>query len=443
MTPEAGFKNRVRRKFGDHPMLTDTQCRTAKPKDKPYKLTDGKGLHLEVKPNGSKAWRYRFELRSGDTTKESTFAIGDYAIAPRGESPEEAQARKNGRRFTLAEARDERVKARDLVKQGINPARHRQLERIKREQGNATTFEAVAKEWLALKDWAEITKTRRLDMLKRVVFPKIGPWPIKSITPAHILDVLTTSAKKNGLTVAAEAKRSMSGIFELAVSTLRADTDPVYPVRKALPANKTQHKRPLTADEIGQLLRDVEGHCGRHETITAFRLMWLVLCRPNEAVEARWDEFDLDAGRWRIPAERMKKRKEHIVPLPTQAMDMLRALHSITGRYEHLFPHRDERTKPMVTASFRQMLKALGWSGKYSPHATRTTGSTRLNEMGYPADWIERQLAHAEPNMVRRTYNHAAYLADRTKMMQQWADMLDVWTLGESNITPFNRSANP
>jgi hypothetical protein len=158
MTPEAGFKNRVRRKFGDQPMLTDTQCRTAKPKDKPYKLTDGKGLHLEVKTNGSKAWRYRFELRTGDTIKESTFAIGDYAIAPRGESPAEAQARKNGRRFTLAEARDERVKARDLVKQGINPAQHRQLERIKREQESATTFEAVAKEWLALKDWAEITR---------------------------------------------------------------------------------------------------------------------------------------------------------------------------------------------------------------------------------------------------------------------------------------------
>lgn len=137
-------------------MLTDTQCRTAKPKDKPYKLTDGKGLHLEVKPNGSKAWRYRFELRTADTAKESTFAIGDYAIAPRGETPEEAQARKNGRRFTLAEARDERVKARDLVRQGINPAQHRQLERFKREQENATTFEAVAKEWLALKDWADM-----------------------------------------------------------------------------------------------------------------------------------------------------------------------------------------------------------------------------------------------------------------------------------------------
>lgn len=408
-------------------MLTDTQCRTAKPKDKPYKLTDGKGLYLEIKPNGTKAWRYRFELREGEASKESTFAIGDYAIAPKGESKEEAQARRNGRRFTLAEARDERTKARALVTQDINPAHNRQFERIKREQGNATTFEAVAKEWLALKDWEDITKARRLNMLTRAVFPKIGSLPIKNITPAHILDVLNTSAKKNGLTVAAEAKRSMSGIFELAVSTLRADSDPVYPVRKAIPTNKTQHKRPLTTDEIGHLLRDLEEHCGRHETSAAFRLMWLTLCRPNEAVEAQWAEFDLDSAIWRIPAERMKKRKEHTLPLPAQAVAMLRALHSITGRHAHLFPHRDERTRPMVAASFRQMLKVLGWSGKYSPHATRTTGSTRLNEMGFSADWIERQLAHIEPNAVRRTYNQAEHLADRAKMMQQWADMLDTW----------------
>jgi integrase len=422
-------------------MLTDTQCRTAKPKDKPYKLSDGKGLYLEIKPNGKKAWRYRFELREGETTKESMFAIGDYAIAPSGEAPEEAQARRGGRCFTLAEARDERTKARGLVKQGINPAHNRRLERIKREQENATTFEAVAREWLALKDWQEVTKSRRLNMLNRVVFPKIGSLPVKSITPAHILDVLNTSAKKNGLTVAAEAKRTMSGIFELAVSTLRVEADPVYPVRKALPVNKTQHKRALDTAEIGQLLRDVEGHGGRNETIAAFRLMWMTLCRPSEVVEAQWSEFDLNGAIWRIPAERMKKRKEHAIPLPTQAVEMLRALHGFTGQRVHLFPHRDDRTKSMVAASFRQMLNVLGWGGKYSPHATRTTGSTRLNELGFASDWIERQLAHAEPNAVRRTYNHAEHLSDRARMMQQWADMLDAWKKGDNKVKSIKKAA--
>jgi integrase len=264
-------------------------------------------------------------------------------------------------------------------------------------------------------------------MLSRVVFPKIGALPVKSITPAHVLDVLTTAAKKNGPSVAAMAKRTMSGVFELAVATLRADTDPVYPVRKALPANKTQHKRALETDEIGKLLLDLDTHGGRHETITAFRLMWLTLCRPSEVVEAEWAEFNLEDGIWRIPPARMKKRQPHIVPLPTQAVEMLRALHIITGRYAHVFPHRDDRTKPMATATFRQMLNALGWGGKYSPHATRTTGSTRLNELGFHPDWIERQLAHIEPNAVRRTYNHAEYYADRSRMMQEWADMLDNW----------------
>ena len=150
-------------------MLTDTQCRNAKPKEKPYKLTDGKGLYLEIKPNGTKAWRYRFELREDGAIRESVFAIGDYATPPSGETPVEAKVRRDGRCLTLAEARDERAKARGLVKQGTNPVHNRRLDRIKREQENATTFEAVALEWLALKDWEQVTKDRRLQMLKRAV----------------------------------------------------------------------------------------------------------------------------------------------------------------------------------------------------------------------------------------------------------------------------------
>jgi integrase len=262
------------------------------------------------------------------------------------------------------------------------------------------------------------------------------------VTPVHVLDVLNAALKKNGPSVAAEAKRTMSAVFELAVSTLRAETDPVYPVRKALPANKTQHKRPLSIEEIGQLLRALDGYDRNFQTVAALRLMWLTLCRPNEVVGAQWKELDLDATVWRIPAERMKKRKEHVVPLPRQAVEVLRAMHGFTGTHAHVFPHRDDRTKPMTDATLRQALNYLGWGGKYSPHATRTTGSTRLNEMGFSSDWIERQLAHTEPNAVRRTYNHADYFADRATLMQHWADMLDVWKVG-AKVLPLRATSAP
>lgn len=386
-------------------MLTDAHCRAAKPKEQLYRLNDFRGLYLEVKPNGVKAWRYRFKLAG----KGSWFALGDYPSV------------------SLAEARDKCEEARKLVKQGINPVQNRQVERIKREQDSANTFEAVAKEWLALKDWEEVTKRRRLDMLQRVVFPSIGKMPVRQITPAHVLDILSKTAKRGAPTVAAEAKRTMSGIFELAVATLRADNDPVWPVRKALPANKTQHKTALTTAQIGKLLNDFDNHRCGYQVNFCIQLMWWTLARPSEAAEAEWAEFDLDAALWAIPARRMKARREHVVPLPTQAVDMLSRLHAISGDRVHLFPGRDDRSRPMSAHSIRQALKVLGWSGTYSPHGTRTTGSTRLNEMGYRADAIEAQLAHAEPNSVRRTYNHATYLEERRDMMQAWADKLEIW----------------
>lgn len=413
-------------------MLTDTKCRTAKPKDKPYKLTDSNGLFLEVKPNGVKAWRYRFELRQDGKVKESTFALGEYVAAPAGESPEDAQARRAGGLLTLAEAREARTKARAMVKQGINPAHARQIERKKRELDMNTTFEAVAREWVGLKDWEEITKKRRLDMLQRVVFPTIGLLPVKQVSPPIILQILKEAAEKRGPSVMAEAKRTMFGIFELAAETFRVDANPVHQWRESLPKNKTQHKRPLEPVEIGQLLRDVAGWMGRHETLAAFRLMWLTLARPNEAAGARWEELDLDAALWKIPADRMKKRKDHQIPLPRQAVALLRAMQPITGHTPFCFPHRDDRARSLEINTFRQMLHVLGWSGKFSPHATRTTGSTRLNEMGFRPDVIEKQLAHTEPNAVRRTYNHAEYLDERAKMMQQWADLLDAWQAGNA-----------
>lgn len=375
--------------------VSDAALRALKPKDKTYRYPIGGSLYLEITPKGAKHWRWKYRIDG----KENRYSLGSY--------PE----------VSLRDAKEAVEAARKLVKQGLHPAQQKRLKRLKSIHEQANTFEAVAKEWIALKDWEEIT-------------------------PQIILDILKKAAQNNGVSVMAEAKRTLFGIFELAAETFRVDANPVHQWRESLPKNKTQHKRALTKTEIGQLLRDVDGHGGNYQTQCAFNLMWLTLARPSEVVEAEWAEFDLDAAIWRIPAERMKKRKEHVVPLPTQAVKLLRGMHTITGDKKHLFPHRDDRTKPMVTASFRQMLNVLGWSGEFSPHATRTTGSTRLNEMSFKADWIERQLAHTEPNSARRSYNHADYLEQRVEMMRQWADLLDLWKRGDSNVMPIKQEAS-
>lgn len=386
-------------------MLTDAHCRSAKPKEKLYRLNDQRGLYLEVKPSGVKAWRYRFALNG----KSSMIGLGEYPTV------------------RLSEARERCEATRKLVKEGINPAQQRQLDRIRQANEASNTFDVIAREWLLTKDWEDITKNRRHDMLQRVVFPSIGKLPVREITSAHVLSILQSTHKRGAPSVAAEARRTMSAIFEFAVATLRANSDPVWPVRKALPTNKTQHKTALSVDQIGQLLRDFDNHRCTFQLNYCVQLMWWTLGRPSEVAEAEWSEFDLESGVWRIPSQRMKARKEHVVPLPRQAIQMLNVLRGITGNRTHLFPGRDNRQKPMAVASMRQALKALGWSGKFSPHGTRTTGSTRLNELGYRPDAIEAQLAHADQNSVRRAYNHATYFDERRSMMQDWADHLDVW----------------
>lgn len=391
-------------------MLTDAHCRNAKPRENaPYRVRDFNGLYLEIKPNGVKAWRYRYKLHG----KESMFALGNYPS------------------MGLGEARERCEEIRRVVKQGIHPVHHREQEQLKLAKDAANTFEAIAKEWLALKSWEPVTKKRRQDMLERVVFPTIGTVPVKLISPQTVLSILLKAHEKNGPSVAAEAKRTMYGIFELACETFRAGGNPVHQWREALPKNKTQHKRALTVEEIGKLLADFDGHGSNFQTISAFRLMWLTLTRPNETVQAEWAEFNLDNALWEIPARRMKARREHAVPLPRQAVSILKAMHPITGHTKFVFPNRDDRGRPMADASLRQALYKLGWATKFSPHGTRTTGSTRLNEMGYRPDAIEAQLAHAEPNSVRRTYNHASYFEERREMMQKWADLLDEWRRNE------------
>ena len=394
---------------------------------RPYRLTDGHGLYLDVRPSGRKFWRVRYELVHGKKRVEQLHTLGEFIVAAstRGEDDEAAQLRRRGGFLTLAEARSERDRVRGLVRQGRSPLQERKRHVAMQRKDSATTLAGVAEEWLASKQWEEVTQTRRRRMLERVVMGRLGDLPIKTISSQQLLEVLRQAASTNGPTVAAEARRSLSGIFGYAIATLRAENDPVRPIQRALPPNKTQHKRPLKEGEVGELLTAISRWTRNHQTQGALLLMWYTLCRPGEATGAAWGEIDWDAKLWRLPPERMKKRERHISPLPTQAIALLRRMQVMSGGRVHIFPHRDCRDLPMTEAALRQAIYQLKWRGRYSPHATRATGSTMLNELGYNRDWIERQLAHRDRDGARMAYNQASYIEDRRAMMQAWADRLD------------------
>lgn len=215
--------------------------------------------------------------------------------------------------------------------------------------------------------------------------------------------------------------------------------NPAAPIRGAFKVQKTTHKTPLTPDQIGELMRALDCYSGHFQTGTAIRLLLLTLARPSEMAGARWEEFDLDAATWTIPAGRMKMGEEHVIPLPTRAVELLRRLHALTGHGGPVFPHRDRRKESMTYDALNKGIKRLGLSFEHTPHAVRTTASTRLNEMRYDGDVIERQLAHKERNAVRRSYNQAVYLEKRRLMMQQWVNYLDELKAGNGKVVPLRK----
>lgn len=429
-------------------MLNDTTIRKAKQEAKAYKLTDANGLYIEVRPNGSKLWRYRYRIDG----KENVFAAGEYATPPSSETKEQAEERVASGRMTLAEARTQRALWRDLVKRGIHPAHDRKVEKIRQSNEARNTFKAVMEDWIETRHWADNTLANRMAQIEMHLLPVLGALPIRSVTPSQILDVLKRAEKKKedtrsrgqgsdtrvigGGTVVRRLRQVIAGTFDHAISTLRADTNPAAPLRNAFKSHTGRHKTPLKPDQIGELLRKLDDYGGQFQTGAALRLLWLTLARPTEMAEARWEEFDLDAATWTIPPGRMKMREEHVIPLPEQAVTLLRRVSALSGHGEHVFPHRDRRHEPMTYDALNKGIKRLDLSFEHTPHAARTTASTILNEMGFRADVIEKQLAHQERNAVRRAYNRATYIEERRAMMQQWANWLDGLRLGGANVVP-------
>lgn len=392
--------------------LTDTFAKRKQGNGKVQKHSDGGGLFLYITPEGKKSWRLAYRFMG----KQKLLVIGPYPA------------------ISLKEARERRENAKKLLVDNIDPSTAKQEAKAVAASAAKNSFEALAREWVEKYsgDWTASYKQHVLHRLEDMVFPSIGKRPVKSITAPELLAVLRKIEGRGAVTVAHLAMRECGRVFRYAIATGRAERDVAADLRGAItPMRTTKHFASVTDSKtVGTLLNDLEKHKGSFEVLCALRLAPLVFVRAKELAGAEWSHFDLEAAEWRIPAEIMKMRQMHIVPLSRQAVAILRELHALTGHGRYLFPSGRHRSKanphaPMKSITFVAALRRLGYSkDEMTFHGFRSMASTILHERGYNRDWIERQLAHAERNGVRASYNHAEYLPERRKMMQDWADYL-------------------
>jgi integrase len=396
--------------------LTDTAARKAQATDKVQKLTDGSGLHLRLEPTGAKLWRwaYRFE------GKQKTMALGAYPDV------------------TLADARHRRDEARKLLAAGADPMAKRKADKQAKLNAGANRFEAVARDW-----WAH-WKSSRSDshvgqVLRRFeadVFPAIGARPISQIEAPELVKMAQAIAKRGALDCAARALQSCNQVFRYAIAHGSAIRNPAADIRPSdvIASRKQQNYARVDESEFPVLLRQIEAYKGTPATRLAIKLLSLTFVRTSELTEARWSEFDLDGGRWDIPAERMKMRTPHIVPLSPQAVDVLRVLQAVSGHRDLLFPGERDHSKPMSNNTILKALERMGFKHKMTGHGFRGVASTVLHERGFEHAHIELQLAHAPRNAVSAAYNHALYLAQRTEMMEWWGAYIETASRGRPTL---------
>ena len=387
--------------------LTDRKVKQAKSKPRDYKLTDEKGMHLLVKVNGSKYWRLKYRY-SG---REKTLAIGVYPDV------------------SLKNARLKRDKARNLLAEGKDPSEVKQDEKRAAKIRVANGFEIIAREWWENQkgNWTERHANRTLSALEADIFPYIGNKSIAEIQPPEILSIIRRVESRGALNIAGRLLQRCSNIFRYAIQTGRANVNPAGDLQGTLKIRKVKHQPSLPRTELPKFLNRIKTYDGLIQTRLALRLLILTFVRPGELRGARWEEFDLDVKEWRIPAERMKMKAEHIVPLSKQAITILKELEPISGNKELVFPSRRNNGKPMSGNTLIFALYRMGYKDRATPHGFRATASSILNEQNFNPDAIERQLAHQERNKARggAYTRHAEYARERKKIMQWWADYLD------------------
>ncbi len=394
--------------------LTATEIKAARPKEKAYKLSDGGGMYLEIFPNGTKSWRLKYRIGG----KEKRVVFGVYPTV------------------TLAEARAKRDEAKRMLAAGGDPGQEKQADKQAKAMAVANSFERLALEWHEHKrlNWSVGYASDILEYLKKDIFPYIGTRSITDIKPAEMLAVLRKMEQRGVLDKLKKTRQACRQIFTYAVITGRAENNPVVDLASALKAPKQKHYPHLLLEQIPAFLRALNDYSGSLVTRNATHLLMLTGLRTIELRASEWTDIDFEKGMWNIPAERMKMRRPHIVPITSRVKELLEEVHQLTGRGKYVFPGRNDAGKPMSEASINQVIKRIGYDGKATGHGFRHTMSTILHEQGYNTAWIETQLAHVDKNSIRGTYNHAQYLDGRREMLQWYADYMDVLEQGKKII---------
>jgi integrase len=412
-----------------HLIKTDTAIRNAKPDDTTFRVSDGDGLYLLVKPNGARWWRLDYSIGG----KRKTLSIGVY--------PDTG----------LKAARDKADEARQLVAAGTDPSDVRKATKAKQAQSLETdrriadglpaidSFEEIAREWFTKfsAEWSHTHAEKIIRRLERDIFPWLGKRPAAAITAPELLSALRRIEERGAVETAHRAHQNCGQIFRYAIATGRAERDPSPDLRGALPAVKQSHHAAITEPKaIGELLRAMDDYQGQFVTKCALRIAPMVFVRPGELRKAEWSEINLETAEWNIPAERMKMREPHLVPLATQAVEILKELHALTGEGRYVFPGARTNSRPMSDNAILAALRRMGFAkDEMSGHGFRAMARTILDEvLGVRPDYIEHQLAHAVRDPNGRAYNRTAHLAERRKMMQQWADYLDKLKAGAEVI---------
>lgn len=410
--------------------LTDFAIRKSKPSARVTKLSDGGGLQLWVTPSGGKLWylAYRYAGR------QKKLAIGSYGNAPAG--------------ITLEAARARRDEAKALLRQGMDPAAHKRRLKVARAEAAANTFGAIADEYLARKQREGVATTTRekYEWLLGMAKGGLGAQPIASITPGEVLRILQTLEAAGKLETAKRLRSVIGAVFRFAITTARADSDPTQALRGAIASPKVKHRAAIIDPvAFGGLLRAIDGFEGQPATKAALQLLALLACRPGELRHATWSEFDLNARVWNIPAERMKMRRPHRIPLSSRSIEVLEGLGSLMQRTESplVFPGVRVASRPISENTLGAALRRLGYStDEMVAHGFRSTFSTLANESGkWSVNAIEAALAHIEPNAVRRAYARGDYWEERILLMEWWSDYCDTMRNG-ALLLPFRRLAN-